>query len=197
MEQLKGKASEIISKAVKTKSKSKRTTFKLRSQSLEALDWLSKNLDSSAKDVLELVVTEGEIFNMVIQVAQKEKQKTPKDSVRKSFVISSKALASLNMASKKNNVSRDSILDFLLLGYKNLVKEIQEKERESETAALEIMREFMLEAEKNYFQKLRKVLSDDNPILDRFGAITIIIENLYSAIQAKLDEGTPIDPNDL
>lgn len=196
MDQPTEKVSELISKAIRSKDESKRTTFKLGIDSLEALEWLCNNLDVSAKKVLDLVTTEGEILNVAIQAAQERKINAPKDPVRKTFVISSKALGQLNKASSKNNVARDSLLEVLLLAYRKFVEKFQDEERKREEKALEIISEFMAEAEKKYGKRLREVLDNEHPILKRFGVITIIIENLLNAIQEKLEEGTPIDPED-
>jgi hypothetical protein len=39
------------------------------------------------------------------------------------------------------------------------------------------------------------MLGDEDPIIQRFGYVTVLIDNLHSAIRAELDKGEPIDPD--
>ena len=40
------------------------------------------------------------------------------------------------------------------------------------------------------------ILDDEDPILNRVRILTVIIENLYSSIDAELSTGVPVDPED-
>src|SRR5262249_52967411 len=41
------------------------------------------------------------------------------------------------------------------------------------------------------------IFGDESPICTRFGSVMVVLENLRSAIEANMNEGVPIDPDDM
>lgn len=189
------KTSELIAKSNQAKKESKRTTFKLSTESIQAIDWMTETFNFTAKEVFDLITNKNEFFEAAVKFSTEHDDSDIKEQKRKTFVISKQALSILNNTSKNQEISRDLLVDKLILTYKSLMEKLLQKERESEEKALEIVSEFWSEAEKIQSQ-LSELLSEGNPILSRFGLITVIIESLYSAIDSKISNGTPIDPED-
>ena len=190
------KTSELIAKSTQAKKESKRTTFKLSDQSIKAIDWITETFNFTAKEVFDLISDKNEFFEAGIKFSSEHDDSDFNEQTRKSFVISKQALSILNQTSENHKVSRDMLVEKLILTYKALMEKLLKKERENEEKVLEIVSEFWSEAEKVQ-SRLSELLSDGNPIISRFGMITVIIESLYSAIDSKISNGTPVDPEDI
>jgi hypothetical protein len=189
----KDKLSELISKPISAKKESKRTTFKLSKQSLNAIDWIVNTYEMPAKEVFDVFDKSDELVAHVVEITRDDEEKDlPRE--RKTFVISKKTLNQLNRIAKSEGVQRDILVEKMVLIYKALLEKILEDEERNEKKALNIISDFLKQAEKTEAQ-LKKLLDNSNPILDRFSIITLIIDNLESAIDAKLTVGTPIDPD--
>lgn len=192
----KGSTSDLVSKSLLTKKESKRTTFKLSNKCLEAFEWMVESYNATAKEVLDIISLSDEIIDHAIEIAKEHNEDESQKKTRKTFVISKQSLSQLNRISTKENVSRDTLIEMLILLYKSLLEKHLEEEKEKEKEALKIISNFWSEAE-NVEGHLDELLSEENPIRDRFGLISIITGNLYSAIKSKLSDGTPVDPDDL
>lgn len=195
----KEKLSDLISKTIPAKKESKRTTFKLSKQSLNAIDWIVETYNKSAKEVFNIIhdIYASDDFRKLLFdfAGNNENEEGQVIRERKTFVIDKHTLNQLNRISKNENIQRDVLVEKMVILYKALLEKHLEDEEKNEHKALEIISKFWAEAEK-VESKLIKLLSDDNPIQSRYGTILIIIANLHSAIEAKLSEGTLIDPDD-
>ncbi len=178
------------------KKESKRTTFKLSAQSLNAIDWMVDYYNMTAKEVFDSICSGDSIVEYAVKFAKESEGLADKELTRKTFVISQQALGFLNKTSDEQKISRDLLVNKLILIYKVLLDRSIEQEEKNEEKALKIIHEFWKEAEELETQ-LKALLGDEHPILTRLGTISIIIGNLYGAIESKLSDGTPIDPYDM
>ena len=181
-----------------TDRQSVRTSFRLSEAGKDALKWLAKHHGITAKDVFDKFCQDS-VIEIYADMASKTRndQTPPKNSVRKTLVISKgalKTLKTLKEFSKKHKIRRDEIVDFSLIFLQSVTKQVLEKEQENNPRALEIISQFITQAD-SVEEKLQEILVS-NPILDRFSSVMIILENLRSAIESNLKEGTPIDPDD-
>lgn len=190
----KEKLSDLITKTIPTKKESKRTTFKLSKHSLNAIDWIVENYGIPAKEVFDIFNSSEDFINHVIEVA-KNNEDDDLSRERKTFVISKKTLNHLNRISKSEDVQRDIMVEKMVLIYKALLEKHLREEAQNEKEALKIISGLLNQTEKTE-NRLKKILDRENPILSRFSIITLIIDNLASAIKAKLSEGILIDPDD-
>ncbi len=71
-----------------------------------------------------------------------------------------------------------------------------EAEKRKEEEAHKIISDFWSEAE-SLEDQLKALLGDESPIVDRFGYVIVLLMNLVMAIESKLSNGTPIDPDDM
>ena len=179
-----------------TDRQSARTSFRLSEEGKDALKWLAKHHGITAKDVFDKFCQDS-VIEIYADMAGKirDDQTPPKKSVRKTLVISKGALKTLNDFSNKNQISRDELVDSSLIFLQLVTKEMLKKEHENNPRALEIISEFITQAD-SVEEKLTEILVSYSPIVDRFGSVMVILENLRSAIESNLKDGTPIDPDD-
>jgi len=117
-------------------------------------------------------------------------------TVRKSLVISNKALKLLNKAAKENKIPRDHLFETLIRLFSWQLEKQAKEQKEAHERAEKIINNFWAHAEK-VESDLKSILSEfdeDDPILESFGMIIVQIMNLSTAIEDELRNGTPIDP---
>jgi len=185
-----------ISKTSLSEKQSVRTTFKLSESSNNAIEWLIKTNNLKPKEVFDLICSNENLVDLVIEVARKNGTSSSAKQMRKTFVISKRVLRLLNRFAKKHKLSRDLIVENLILLFKALLEKHAEEEKQREEKALTIISDFWSKAE-SVEEQLKDVLDDDSPILDRFGYVIVLLMNLVSAIESELSNDVPIDPDDM
>jgi len=184
-----------ISKTILSEKQSVRTTFKLSDSSSNAIYWLIKTNNLKPKEVFDLICSNENLIDFAIEAAIKDGKTSSAKKTRKTFVISKRVLRLLNKYSEKHKLSRDLIVENLILLFKALLEKHAEEEKQREEKALTIISDFWSKAE-SVEKQLKDLLDDDSPILDRFGYVIVLLMNLASAIESKLSNGVPIDPDD-
>lgn len=190
------KKRDRVSKASLSEKQSVRTTFKLSESSNNAIDWLITTNNLKPKELFDLMCSNENLVDFAIEAAQKNGKNCFTKQTRKTFVISKRVLHLLNRYSKRHILSRDSIVENLILLFKALLEKHAEEEKQREEKALTIISDFWSKAE-SVEEQLKDLLDDDSPILDRFGYVIISLMNLSSAIESKLSDDVPIDPEDM
>lgn len=185
-----------VSKTSLSEKQSVRTTFKLSESSNNAIDWLISTHGLKPKEMFDLICANEKLVDLAIKEASKDAKSSPQTQTRKTFVISKRVLRTLNKCAREHQVSRDSIVDSLILIFQVLLEKQVKDEKQQEEKALPIISDFWSKAE-SVEKQLKDLLDDDSPILDRFGYVIVLLMNLVSAIESKLSNGTPIDPDDM
>jgi len=185
-----------VSKTSLSEKQSVRTTFKLSESSNNAIDWLITTNNLKPKELFDLMCSNENLVDFAIEAAQKNRKNSSTKQTRKTFVISKRVLRLLNRYSERHKLSRDSIVENLILLFKALLEKHAEEEKQREEKALTIISDFYSKAE-SVEKQLKDLLDDDNPILDRFGYVIVLLMNLSSAIESKLSNDVPIDPDDM
>lgn len=185
-----------VSRTSLSDKQSVRTTFKLSESSNNAIDWLIKTNNLKPKEVFDLMFSNENLVDFAIEAARKKGKSSSTKQTRKTFVISKRVLRLLNRHSKKHKLSRDLIVESLILVFKTLLEKHAEEEKQEEEEALPIILDFWTKAE-SVEKQLKDLLEDDNPILDRFGLVIVEIMNLVSAIESKLSNNISVDPDDI
>jgi hypothetical protein len=183
-----------LSKVIRAEQSS-RTTFKLSDIANQALDDLCKTFSLTPKNILKVIFAYQSITDDAIEQAKKSQNLNGIKLTRKTIVISKDMHLSLNRISRDNKVSRDDLLNALLINFKEFFKHQIEEEKEMVKKAKNVIADFnkyLSQVENN----LRSLLPEDHPITIRFGVVAIITENLISAIDNKLEKNIPIDPDD-
>lgn len=185
-----------VSKISLSEKQSARTTFKLSESSINALDWLIKTNNLKPKELFDLMYSNENLIDFAIEAARKNEKSKSIKQTRKTFVISTRVKRMLNKLSKEHELSRDLIFENLILLFKVLLEKHTEEEKQKEKKAHAIISDFLTKTEA-VEQQLKELLDDDSPILERFGLIVVVVMNLASAIESKLSNEVPIDPDDM
>ena len=185
-----------LDRVSQTDKQSVRTTFKLSDSSNDAIDWLIKKNNLKPKEIFDLMCSNENFVDVAIKTAKENQDVISTKQTRKTFVISRGVLRLLNRYSKEHELSRDVIVENLISLFKMLLEMQAEAEKPKEEEALKIISDFWSKAE-SLEDQLKALLGDDSPILDRFGKVIVVLWNLVQAIESKLSNGTPIDPDDM
>ena len=195
MKNLNGKKLNRVSKTSLSEKQSVRTTFKLNENCINDIDWLLTTNNLKPKELFDLICSNDALVNIAAEAAKKNDKNISIKQTRKTFVISKRVLRLLNKKSEEQGLSRDLIVEKLVLLFKALLEKHTKEEKKKEQKAHSIISDFWIKAEE-IENKLKNLLDDDNPILDRFGLVIVIIMNLVSAIESKLSNDITIDPDD-
>ena len=176
------------------KAKDVVAAFSLSLSSIDAIKWLTINLNLSNKKLFDSIWNnQGEGFIKIIKdVPFNSKLKRFKKSQR----ISRKSLNNLNGLVKKYGMKRDQIVELTFISYKMLYEKMLEENIEKHKKALKVVDDLWGHTEK-IEKKLKSFLKKDDPILARIGSIIVIIMNLSNAIQDEVENGVLIDPEDI
>ena len=172
------------------KAKDVVAAFSLSQSSIDAIKWLTIKLNLSNKKLFDSIWNnQGEGFIKII----KDVPFDPKIArLKKSQRISRKSLNNLNELVKKYGLKRDQIVELTFIAYKILYEKMLEENIEKHKKALEIVDELWSHTEK-IEKNLKSFLKNDDPILDRFEIIIVMIMNLSIDIKAELEDGVMID----
>jgi hypothetical protein len=201
----KDKAADSVSniiRQVSQKQDSVRTTFTLSKDGEAALTWIATVYKKKIKSLIDMICREypidgaNENLNltaMIIEIARNTNDQLKRD-VRKSVVLSKTSLSVLNELSKRNQISRDVILDRGFCLVYEIMKENSEIKRKEYEVALKNIESLLKQAEKTE-NELKKRLSDDDPVLQRLGYAIIVLGNLSIDIKNELEKGIPVNPD--
>lgn len=175
-----------------TDKQSVRTTFKLNEDNLRTIDELSSRYEMKPKEIFELLCSENEMVKQAIAILKPKMESIRGDYVRRTFVISKSTKNKLNQLAKLHNLKRDSLVNLLLYYYKKLFEKLEERDQKGEIEALKLLTKLEKQILKTE-EQLKKKLSEQHPILYRFGYIAISIDNLIDDIRQKIETGEPIN----
>jgi hypothetical protein len=145
-----------------------RTTFNITKEGKEALDYLSEEYGLKPKEVFDELFNDDNRLLDAYKNIEKEFDTKVSNKVKKTYVISKKALRWLNKTSKEKHISRDLLVAIALSGYVQiLLRKIGERANK-EGKAIEIINKF-----NEVFNKTTQQL------VDLFGEDDSIIEGWY------------------
>ena len=196
MKKQNSKKLNLVSKTSLSEKQSVRTTFKLSENSKNVIERLIRTNNLKPKELFDLICSSDVFVDLAIEAAKKNDESASKKQTRKTFVISKQVLRLLNKHSKQYKLSRDLIVENLILLFKSLSEKHAEEEKQREEKALTIISDFWGKAE-SVEKQLKDLLSDNNPILFRFGNVIVLLMNLVGAIKSKLSNGVPVDPDEM
>lgn len=191
MNNLNSKKLNRVSQTSLSGKQSVRTTFKLNENCINDLDWILRTNNLKPKELFDLFSSFGALIDVATKAAKNNDRDLSIKQKRKTFVISKRVLHLLNKKSEKEDVSRDIIIENVV----SIFKELLERETKKEREAKSIISAFCGNAEK-IEKELGNLLGEDNPILSRFGIIVTITLNLLDAVELKLSNDIPVDPDD-
>lgn len=191
---------DILKKTASIADKqSVRTTFKLSDKGINALNEILETNNLKPKEFFDFICFDEIIDSVLAYKSMPKKdiyENLSEQQLRKTFVISKGALRMFNEKSKELELSRNFMVERIILTYKVLFENIAENEKKKDEESLLIMSDFM---EKVYEveDKLRSLHTEDSSILKRFSFGVVVMECLKSAIKSKVENGVPIAPDDI
>ncbi len=180
------------------KIKSVRTTFKLSDKCIKNIDEIITAHSIKPKELFDMidVFKDPDFFKDVIEKEIIHDNLQPQMEVRKTFVISAQAKSKLDKLSAKTNYPRDMIVEAFIFLINISLEERKRDETLKEKEAFKKIKDLEQKA-LDIEKELKILLDDDNPIITRFGACYVVLQNLTSAIEDKFKNGVSIDPDGL
>ncbi len=172
---------------INLEKQSVRTTFDLSEKCLTVLEQLLFSHGIKPKELFDIMLDKS-LIDFVVKMNKKNglKQKD-NNRKRKTIVISKETLRKLNDVSKELNVSRNILVENLIMIYWLSFEEYKQKVEK----ALKIINDT---SSKIYSakKKIEEILGDD-PITEKWGIIEIHIMNLETEIEQFLINNKPIE----
>ena len=156
--------------------KTVRVNFKLSEEAYESLTWLTKYLNSTSKEVFELIFKISKLTDTVIDAIIKLKIELSKNSIRKTYAISRGTKKTIKTVSEKHKISRDLLVDRTIIVAKFSLESENEKALKNVEQVSTVFSQLiphLNEAE----EKLDNLLDADNLINEEFGVMMVHFEN--------------------
>jgi hypothetical protein len=177
-----------------------RTTFRFSKQALEAQAYLRKRLKITPQKMLNNVTTSGflannelaEVLAELTEAARKSAESDP-TGVRKTWGISKATLYALNKTAKEKGITRDALVEGIIVCMEILCKAADQKRPENHKIALEMVEKFWVQAQ-DLNQELVDLLGEEDPIVMRLGDVLSMLDSLNQAIEAEIEQGIPVSP---
>jgi hypothetical protein len=151
-----------------TDKKSARTTFNISESSIDSINWLLEALELKPKELFDTIFSDSTITKHILEAEGLVSSKINETKkIRKSYVISQRALSWLNKKSKDKNLTRNQFVDSFVPVSKNIYKFLLEKVKEKEDRAWAIIGD-IYEKGKEAEKKLIDLLGEDDEIVEEF-----------------------------
>jgi len=168
---------------------------KLSEEALGALDDLKAEHGLKTREVISLAVNTFCDESVYEKVAKLEPDLF-KGDLRRSVVIAPEALRRLNDAVKRSRRTRDSLLNLFIILLRLTLKKAEKERPIHLLSILDDLQKLCSEIGA-LESKSEKLLGEDDPVKWRLGTIAVVTDNLYFARKAEIEEGTPVDPDEL
>ncbi|MBU5612646.1 hypothetical protein [Geomonas azotofigens] len=183
-----------ISELLKGKELDTRTTCTLTEEGHKALTCLMKEFGITQKKIFAAVFNQKSAVETVLTLAKQTTDNFNGREFRKSLVIGKKDLVFLNRICKENEISRDRMIDSIMRFLAAVLENDQEsrfkKHRKVLVRFTQLSQE-LVDVEK----EISGYLLQDDPILERYGKVVVVLGNLISAIEEEIATGAVIDPD--
>ncbi|MFA6618266.1 MAG: hypothetical protein WCT23_04275 [Candidatus Neomarinimicrobiota bacterium] len=153
---------------ISKKKKSVRTTFTISQNTIVDINWLSKELKTTAKGVIELTLGFQNIINYAVGQIKRGKFTQGSNLEKKVFAIEEETRSKLNIIAKDNGISRDCFIELALSFLANILREDRKEKTENEKKAREIIWGIVRQAEKAE-KEITELLGEDHPACEDFG----------------------------
>lgn len=189
-------------KAIKDVDEPIRVTLRISEECGNDILWLARYCKTTQKGVFDIIARsrlvrqtkENDVLlSALISSGVEARRKLAK--VRKAQVMSRNAQKFFGMLSKQYSVSRDILIEALLRATRIIAETDRQPIVEKHKEALKIVNAFWKEADI-IENKLKELLGDEDPIINRFGYVIIYIMNLSNSISTEIEEGIPVDPEE-
>jgi hypothetical protein len=172
------------------KKQSVRATFKLPGEIIDLLGVIAGQLGIKQKSLLDQLV---EDTSVLVKLVQENEQSQEEQTTRrqKTFVISRSSLRSINDIAKKQNISRDALVE---ISIKRLLP-IIETELEKHIIRKTILKEMKnyLKIGENLLDKTQNLLGKDDVLYDMLEKQVSLTQKNIVTVQAIIEKGMPME----
>jgi hypothetical protein len=172
------------------KRQSVRATFKLPQDVIDLLGVIAGQLGIKQKSLLDQLIEDKALL---ARLAQKKHQYLKGESARrqKTFVISRSSLRSINDVAKKQNISRDTLVE---ISIKRLLP-IIETELEKHIIRKTLLKEMQnyLKIGENLYEKAHRLLGKDDVLSDMLEKQLSLAERNIATVGAIIEKGMPME----
>ena len=154
-----------------------RATFRLSSESLNAIRIIVKQLGVKPKSLFDHLLENGDSIEKVAPGLQQGVD-LPPDRVQKTFVISKKSLSFLDQAARRYNAPRDMLVESLVHRLLPLISEEKKKHQARKQFLQDVQSHF--ESGNSLLHEVGKVLGENDPLYNKMLAA---MSHYYTALK--------------
>lgn len=172
------------------RKQSVRATFKLPQDVIDLLGVIAGQLGIKQKSLLDQLIEDKALL---VRLAENNHHHFQDEAARrqKTFVLSRSSLRSINDVAKKQNISRDALVE---ISIKRLLPVIEtELEKHIIRKRLLIEMQNYLKTGKNLREKAQKLLGKDDVLSDMLEKQLNLAEKNVAAVTAIIEKGMPME----
>jgi hypothetical protein len=172
------------------KKQSVRATFKISQESIDLLGVIAGQLGIKQKSLLDQLMEDTLLLARLARETDSVRENhTPRR--QKTFVISRSSLLSLNIISKKQNISRDVLVEISI----NRLLPMIEAELKKHIIRKNILKEMKnhLKLGENLQQKAQKLLGENDILFDMLEKQTSLAQKNISIVDSIIEKGMPME----
>lgn len=172
------------------KKQSVRATFKISQESIDLLGVIAGQLGIKQKSLLDQLMEDTSLLTKLAGEADPiQENQVPRR--QKTFVISRSSLLSLNLIAKKQNISRDTLVEISI----NRLLPIIKTELKKHIIRKNILKEMKghLKLGENLCQKAQKLLGENDVLYEMLEKQTTLAQKNVSLVDSIIEKGMPME----
>jgi hypothetical protein len=167
-----------------------RATFKLSERAIDALSIVATHLGIKQKSLFDHLIDDIRSLRLVAREIELDHFRRL-NRVQKTYVLSRKALSSLEEACQRFDAPRDALVEYSVQRLLPVIDEEREKHR-SRAAMLQEISGYVRDGKK-LLKKTRSVLGEDDPVFASLKAAMDACETANSSIRSFVEKGNIIE----
>ena len=168
-----------------------RATFRLSEACIEAISILSTQLGIKQKSVFDYLMEDSQALSDIAREIRSAETEDPKGRVQKTFVISRRSLAYLDMISNQHKAPRDALVENSVRRLFPIVR-IERLKHEKRKQLLVEIRDHFIKFE-NILSKAREMVGQNDPVVDKLRTAVTAYENTIDDISSFIEKGKSIE----
>jgi hypothetical protein len=172
-----------------------RATFKLTSESIEAISIVAAQLGIKQKSLFDHLVEDLDALTDMARKLNETKMDEQADRVQKTYVLSRRSLLSLESAANSYQASRDVLVELLVQRLLPII--VKERQKHLQRKALLKKLAVHYRSTQELADLLEKELEKDDPMATQFSAALSSLNSAMANISAIVERGRPLEEFDL
>jgi hypothetical protein len=169
---------------------STRATFRLSEGCIDAISIVATQMGIKQKSLFDHLAEDMDSLRSIANDIRHMKARR-QGRVQKTFVISRKALASLEEISQLFNAPRDALIERSIQRLLPIINKERAKHEQRKEFLKKIEKHF--EQGENILKDIRQHLGDDDPIINRFAMVMASYETVKNSMRTFIDKSRNIE----